>query len=147
MIRRINAGDEALFCRLSAAFYQTDAVLHPIPVSRHHDIFQEMMRSGDYVEGYILEADDGQPAGYALLLKSYSQEAGGRVIWIDELFILPAYRSHGLGSEFFRYLEQNVPAASYRLEIEPENTRARALYERLGYRPLPYQQMVRRMVD
>ncbi len=144
MIRRFQRGDEALFCHLAALFYRSDAVLAPVPAEHHRRAFAELMRSNDYLEGYLLECD-GEAAGYALLIKTWSQEAGGPVVWIDELFLLPAYRSRGLGTEFFRYLEQHVPAAAYRLEVEPENERARALYARLGFEPLPYSQMIRRM--
>ena len=34
-----------------------------------------------------------------------------------------------------------------RLETEPENERAQALYRRLGYEPLGYLQMIKRLGD
>ena len=142
MIRRVTERDEALFCTLSDEFYHSDGVLHPVPEENFHRAFAEMMRSDDYVQGFILECD-GEPAGYALLLKSYSQEAGGVVVWIDELYVRPEFRSRGLGSEFFGFVFERCPAARYRLEIEPENVRARALYEKLGFSELPYAQMIR----
>lgn len=49
----------------------------------------------------------------------------------------------GLGSAFFSWLEQTLPAARYRLEVEPDNLGAIRLYRRKGYAPLPYLQMVR----
>ena len=142
MIRRVTERDEALFCTLSDEFYHSDGVLHPVPRENFHRAFAEMMRSEDYVLGFILECD-GEPAGYALLLKGYSQEPGGVVVWIDELYVRPEYRSRGLGTEFFNFVFENYPAARYRLEIEPENVRARALYEKLGFTELPYVQMIR----
>ena len=42
---------------------------------------------------------------------------------------------------------ERCPAARYRLEIEPDNDRARALYERLGFEALPYCQMIREKAD
>ena len=33
--------------------------------------------------------------------------------------------------------------ARFRLEVEEDNTRAAALYERLGYKPLDYKQMIK----
>ena len=53
------------------------------------------------------------------------------------------YKRQGLGSAFFAWLEQNVPAVRYRLEAEPDNARAMALYKRLGYEVLPYVQMIK----
>ncbi len=142
MIRRLTERDEALFCTLSDEFYHSDGVLHPVPGENFRRAFAEMMRSDAYAEGFILE-HDGEAAGYALLLKSYSQEAGGVVVWIDELYVRPEFQSRGLGTEFFNFVFERYPAARYRLEIEPENVRARALYERQGFAELPYVQMVR----
>lgn len=33
-------------------------------------------------------------------------------------------------------------AKQLRLEVEPDNVRAKALYERMGYKVLPYQEMI-----
>ena len=64
------------------------------------------------------------------------------VIWVEELFMRSQYRGKGLGNEFFDFLYRERPAARYRLEIEPENVRAAALYERKGFCSLGYGQMV-----
>lgn len=75
--------------------------------------------------------------------KTFSQEAGGLVVWLEEGYIREPYRSMGLMSEFFLYIEQHCPAARYRLEVEPDNPRAIALYERKGFRFIPYLQMIK----
>lgn len=146
MIRHLTERDEALFCTLSDEFYHSDGVLHPVPKEHFHRAFSEMMRSRDYLDCFIIESG-GEAAGYGLLVKSYSQEAGGVVVWLDELYIRPEFQSRGLGSEFFGYVFEHYPAARYRLEIEPDNDRARALYERLGFEALPYCQMIREEAD
>ena len=51
-----------------------------------------------------------------------------------------------MGSEFFAYLSALAPslnAKRLRLEVEEENFRARKLYERMGFVPLAYNQMIR----
>lgn len=141
MIRPITARDEALYYELCDEFYHSEGVLHPIPEAHYRRAFAELMRSDEYLVGFILESG-GEAAGYALLVRSYSQEAGGSVIWIDELYLRPAFRSRGLGSELLREVRSRYPAARYRLEIEPDNDRARALYHRHGYEELPYVQMI-----
>ena len=142
MVREITAADRQLYTKLASEFYSTDAVLYNIPASHIEATFNEMMRSSEYAEGFILETG-GEAAGYALLAKTFSQEAGGIVLWIEELYVRSEYRSKGLGSEFFAFLEQNRPAARYRLEIEPENERAADLYARRGFVSLPYCQMIK----
>lgn len=142
MIRRIDPNDRNLFVTLSKEFYSTDAVSHTIPHEYHEKSFDELMRSGEYIECFIFE-QDGETAGYALIAKTFSPEAGGVVVWIEELYVRESFRGKGLGKAFFKYMEKNYPAARYRLEIEPENLRAKKLYSSLGYKELPYAQMIK----
>lgn len=100
------------------------------------------MRSDVYLMACLLFQGD-TPVGYGLLSRSFSPEAGGPVVWVEELYIRPQARGAGLGSAFFSWLEQTLPAARYRLEVEPDNLGAIRLYRRKGYAPLPYLQMVR----
>ena len=142
MIRPLCATDRQLFLTLMDEFYHSDAVLHPTPAAYHINTFEEIMRSDRYLLAYILEHDN-KTAGYALLSRSFSPEVGGTVIWIEEIYIRENFRSQGLGSEFFDWLEKEIPAARYRLEIEPDNQRAAELYRRRGYKNLAYTQMVK----
>lgn len=142
MIRRITPNDRNLFVTLSKEFYSTDAVSHTIPHEYHEKSFDELMRSDEYIECFIFE-QDGETAGYALIAKTFSPEAGGVVVWIEELYVRESFRGKGLGKTFFKYMEENYPAARYRLEIEPENLRAKKLYSSLGYKELPYAQMIK----
>ena len=59
-----------------------------------------------------------------------------------EIYILPEFRGHGLAHEFFASLRELEPAARYRLEIEPDNLRAKRLYAEMGFSRLDYEQMV-----
>ncbi len=142
MIRKVEFSDKDIFIGLAKQFYSTDAVLSPIPNENFEATFQELMRSDLYAEGFMIESD-GKTAGYALIAKTFSQEAGGLAVWIEELFILPEFQGKGLGKEFFDWLFKNRPAKRYRLEIEPENEKAIGLYLKKGFKDLPYGQMVR----
>ena len=143
MIREIRASDEALYLELVRQFYSSPAVDHPVDEANFHCTFKELMRSREYMEGFILERD-GEPAGYALIAKSFSPEAGGPVVWIEEIYILPRFRSMGLGGEFFSFIHERYRgwARRFRLEVSAGNDGAARLYARLGYKPLPYGQMV-----
>ena len=80
--------------------------------------------------------------GYALLAKTWSQEAGGLAIWVEELYLRPEARGKGMGTAFFAWLLENRPAARYRLETEPDNVRAKALYRRQGFEFLNYESFI-----
>ena len=144
MIRRLEKRDRALYIKMAHDFYHSSAVLHPIPAAYFERTFEECMRAESYARGYILEYD-GDTAGYGLISKTYSQEAGGYVYWLEELYILERFRSKGLGAEFIKYLEatKEPGVTRLRLEVEEENTRAIALYKKLGYQTLNYIQMVK----
>jgi GNAT superfamily N-acetyltransferase len=78
--------------------------------------------------------------GYALLCSFWSNELGGEVCIIDELYVAPTARSRGVaGALVTGLLRRQLPwferAVSVELEVTPGNARARALYERLGFRP------------
>ncbi|MCP1110179.1 GNAT superfamily N-acetyltransferase [Lachnospiraceae bacterium PM6-15] len=144
MIRSVEPKDKDVYLDLVRAFYQSEAVLHSIPDEYIENTWNELMSSSDYVKAYILESDN-QVAGYALLSFTFSQEVGGKVAWLEELFMLPEFRGQGLGKEFFAFMEANVESkvSRIRLEVEPDNNRAKRLYESLGYEDLPYVQMVK----
>ena len=144
MIRKMTESDRDLYIEMAEEFYHSDAVLHPIPRAHFEKTAEEALKSGTYAEIYLLEYE-GKTAGYGLTARTFSQEAGGQVLWIEELYIREAFRSRGLGREFFSYLEEiNKGVLSrLRLEVEADNTRAISLYERLGYEVLDYVQMIK----
>ena len=122
MIRKLTDADRELYIEMAHEFYHSDAVLHPVPDEYFVRTADEALRSGDYAGIYLLEYE-GKPAGYALTAKTFSQEAGGFVIWIEEIYIREAYRSRGIGKEFFRYLDENKGSdvTRLRLEVEADN--------------------------
>ncbi len=142
MIRPITKDDFIDYMAMATEFYHSDAVLHPIPESHIEQTFKEVTTLSLYTEGYLFEYH-GKAAGYSLLAKTYSQEAGGMVLWIEELYVRPEYRNKGLGSAFFGFLENKAKnqVVRIRLEVDEDNEKAMALYERMGYRPLHYRQM------
>lgn len=144
MIRKFKKEDRECYINMASEFYNSDAVLHPVPRTHFERTVSELLASDVYVQIYMIEHED-KPAGYGLISKTFSQEAGGPVIWVEELYVRPQYRSKGLGREFFSYLEKKYEGtiARFRLEVEAENKRAVSLYERQGYKMLDYVQMIK----
>ena len=75
--------------------------------------------------------------GYAALCFGYSIEFRGRDAFVDELFIAEQARGKGLGSrvlELIRKEAARLGIVALHLEVARDNTRARRLYEKWGFR-------------
>lgn len=91
--------------------------------------------------GRAVVLDVGQQvAGYALLIACWSNELGGEVCEVDELYVTRDLRGRGHGTALFEAIERGdlwpLPLVAIALGITPGNTRARRLYERLGFAPV-----------
>ena len=143
MLIPFDAAHREAYLAMARDFYASDAVDHPIPPAQMERTYDQVLAGSPYVAGYLF-SHQGRIAGYALLMKTWSQEAGGIVVWVDEIYVAPEARGAGLGTAFFQALPSLFPeAAAFRLELEPDNQKARALYGRMGFSPLGYDQMVR----
>lgn len=142
MIRPVRESDRAIWLSFCKAFYDSDAVLEKVPEKNFVKTFNLLMQGTPFADGFILEDETGI-VGYALLARTWSQEAGGEVIWIEEIYLTPEGRGKGLGSAFFRFLEtEYAPEAKrFRLEVEKENEGAVSLYKRLGFSFFSYDPM------
>ena len=142
MIRRMNISDKDSFFNMSKEFYESGAALQNIPERNIIMTFDTVISGSPYADAYIISSD-GKPAGYALLAITYSNEAGGIVAWIEEIYILSEYRVKGLGAKLIEFIEEEYKdkAVKLRLEVEESNKGAARLYERLGFKYLDYIQM------
>lgn len=142
-IRFLKKDDRAVYLEMAEEFYSSPAVEHNVDPSHFERAFDEMTASHERAVGFIIEKDK-KPVGYAVTVRFYSQEAGGEVIWIDEIYVRPEARSSGLGRAAFKEIFAAFPeAAAFRLEIEPENERAKKLYLSLGFRDMAYAPMIK----
>lgn len=140
--RKLEAGDKETYFSLASAFYQSGAALHSVPIKNMENTFRELMARETYAECWLCE-EAGEAIGFLLVAKTFSQESGGMVTWIEELYLKPEYRGGGRGTEMIAFIEQHFPASRFRLEAEPDNDKAIRLYKRLGYKELPYVQYVK----
>lgn len=140
-IRPIVESDRAKYLEMVRGFYQTPSVLHPIPDEYINAGFDASL-DGVYAKAFMFEVD-GSVAGYGLISRTFSQEVGGEVCLIEELLVLDDFRRLGIASKFYEFLQCNVPAARYRLEVTETNESAIRLYEQWGLDSLGYLQMVK----
>lgn len=146
MIRRLIPSDREIYIKMAEEFYSSSAVSHSVPKENFGKAFDHMVTTGVYMTGYLFELDDS-PAGFGVIAKTYSQEAGGTVIWIEDLYVRSEYRGKGLATDFFSRIGDDYKDAAvrWRLEITKDNIDAKRLYERIGFETCPYIPMIKEL--
>lgn len=143
LIRSIQPEDKTYFLNSVEKFYHSSAVDHTIPPQNAVQTFDLLLRGTPYADCLIAEGETGKPCGYCLLALTWSNEGGGLCVWLEELMVEETQRGKGIGQMLIEAVREKYhTAARFRLEVTAENTRAAALYKRLGFSELPYQQML-----
>ena len=142
MIRKYQKSDRQFILNMMKDFYNSPAVLHKITEDNFINTLDEAEKDSPFIDIFVLECD-GEKAGYALTAYTYSNEAGGKVVWIEELYVAPKFQSRGLGREFIGYIKSLFGEfARIRLEVEESNDGATRLYKREGFTQFHYRQYI-----
>jgi GNAT superfamily N-acetyltransferase len=83
--------------------------------------------------------EDGEPAGFALWFYNFSTFRGRHGIYLEDLFVRPAYRGSGIGKALLRHLASRCRAEGLaRLEwwVLDWNEPALRFYRSLGAAPM-----------
>lgn len=142
MIRNFSESDKSDFLNMCMDFYSGAGVDHSIPTMYAEKTFDKIIYDkSPFCDAYICERN-GKITGYMLLAITYSNEAGGEVVWIEELYTVPEARGMGVASELIDYVfDKYKNAARFRLEVTDENECAVKLYKKKGFINLRYKQM------
>ena len=140
MIRKMAAADKTAVLEMMRVFYASPAVLSNGSEEIFRNDIENCVGDSPYLEGFVVE-EAGEIQGYAMVAKSFSTEFGKPCIWIEDLYLKEQYRNRGLGSAVLQFITDRFPGCIYRLEVEEENTRAIAAYQKNGFTVLPYMEM------
>jgi GNAT superfamily N-acetyltransferase len=78
---------------------------------------------------------DGQPTGYALFFEFYSSFQGRAGLFLEDIFVRPQYRKHGIGRELLAQVARIAWEEDYfclRWEVLDWNSTAIEFYRKLG---------------
>ena len=146
IIRKLQKADFDDVLSMMLVFYASDALLiHPGEAVLRKTL-TDALRETPYLEAFGFE-ENGQLTGYGMVAMSYSTEAGGLCAWIEDIYIQPEHRGKGYGTRFLAFVKERYQdrVARIRLEAEPENERAMAVYRKAGFEILGYTQLVKEL--
>jgi len=101
----------------------------------------QMLKESPQTTQTIVVEEDTKIVGFAMytLIKNNRLYHNGYAMYIDELYMLPEVRGHGIGKDLFKYIA-NIATQHQcnRLEwwVEKENKTAQQFYNNLGARAL-----------
>ena len=134
-------GDSEIVLDMMRRFYNSPALI----TNGSEEIFaanvENILSGSTCAEGFVF-VDAKKIIGYGIIARGYSTEFGGECIWLEDIFIEAEYRGRGIGSKFIQYVKARYPDKILRLETEHDNADALKLYKRLGFKELPYLEMV-----
>lgn len=134
--RRFTLKDIPEIMLMMAGLYTDDPTNKQMSGTKFRSTITELSEHPDKGTILIMEAK-GKIVGYSVIVHFWSNEWGGNVEMIDELFVKADYRGQQIATDFITYLRNNHfnGAVALQLEVTHRNVKARALYERLGFKP------------
>jgi len=115
-------------------FYAIDQ--YPFDVSKAEPVLQHFLSSPELGKIWLLRLQE-ITIGYLALTFCYSFEFGGRIAFLDELFIEEDFRQQGFGSQALTYIiteAKNLNLRVLHLEAERHNKAGKALYHKFGFK-------------
>ena len=109
-------------------FYAIDN--YPMDVEVTKTLFQEFISNEHLGKSWLIYSEN-EIVGYIILTYIFSFEYGGKIAFVDELFIKETARGKGIGKEAIQFIQREVPKLSLKLlylEVEPHNENAQKLY-------------------
>ena len=120
--------DISTITQMMRDFYAIDN--YPIDVEVTKTLFQEFIFNEHVGKSWLIYSEN-EIVGYIILTFIFSFEYGGKIAFVDELFIKETARGKGIGKEAIQFIQREVPKLSLKLlylEVEPHNENAQKLY-------------------
>ena len=120
--------DIEIITQMMRDFYEIDN--YPMNVEVAKTLFQEFITNEHLGKSWLIYSEN-EIVGYIILTFVFSFEYGGKIAFVDELFIKETERGKGFGKEAIQFIQREVPKLSLKLlylEVEPHNENAQKLY-------------------
>lgn len=114
-------------------FYAIDG--YPMSIEASKKLFAEFLLDGNLGKAWLISSGE-TIAGYLILTFVFSFEYGGRIAFLDELYIKDEMRGKGIGKQSIAFAKEEARKAGVKiiyLEVEPHNEKAQQLYQASGF--------------
>jgi GNAT superfamily N-acetyltransferase len=143
-IRRADRKDADTLLRLIRGLAEYEK-LPPPDAGAHARLIRDLFSETPRIEAYLVE-DGGTPAGYALVFETYSSFLALPTLYLEDIFVLPEFRSRKLGYALFKAMVAEAHRRGCgRMEwaVLDWNRLAIDFYQRLGARHMKEWQLHR----
>ncbi|HEX6751679.1 MAG TPA: GNAT family N-acetyltransferase [Longimicrobium sp.] len=126
-------GDEDVLAELMREFYAHEGIDYQR--ARARDAFRTLVADPALGRVWLFRVG-ADVVGYTVVTVCFSLEFAGRYALVDELYVREGWRGRGIGAraiELVAEASRELGVAAVRLEVDVENARAMALYQRLGF--------------
>ena len=124
----LEIADIEVITQMMQDFYAIDN--YPMDVEVAKTLFQEFISNEHLGKSWLIYSEN-EIVGYIILTFIFSFEYGGKIAFVDELFIKETARGKGFGKEAIQFIQSEVSKLSLKLlylEVEPHNENAQKLY-------------------
>jgi len=135
-IRPAERADVPLIAELIRGLARFEKLEHEVSMTEER-LAENLFGRHRYAETLLAE-EEGVPVGFALFFHNFSTFLAQPGIYLEDLFVVPQQRGHGVGRALLKHLAQvAVERGCGRLEwsVLDWNRDAIDFYERLGARP------------
>ena len=129
--------DAALIVALVRELAEYERLLDQVVITAE-DVLRDLFGPRPYAEAVIARAG-GEAVGFALWFHNYSTFAGRPGLYLEDLFVRPAFRGRGYGESLLRHLARialDRGCARFEWAVLDWNEPALAFYRKLGAVPL-----------
>ncbi|WP_460573817.1 GNAT family N-acetyltransferase [Flavobacterium koreense] len=109
-------------------FYAIDN--YPIDIEVSKKLFQEFISNEHLGKAWLIYSED-ELVGYVILTFVFSFEYGGKIAFLDELYIKEIARGKGIGNTTIQFIKEQAKQLNVKLlylEVENHNENAQKLY-------------------
>ncbi len=129
--------DAALIVALVRELAEYERLLQDVRITTD-DVQRDLFGPRAFAEAVIARVGD-EPVGFALWFHNYSTFAGRPGLYLEDLFVRPAFRGRGYGEALLRYLARVTVergCARFEWSVLDWNEPAIAFYRKLGAVPM-----------